>query len=242
MSRQEPHDVHRPMYLSEIIGNGSVVKRTRLRLSTCSGPSRWFFSGPVGSGKTTMACITGRMLLCSQRQPEDSEPCGECLGCVSGCYTEYICSKLNDLAHFERCSLPGLAPLVPVVVAFEDLECLRPDLQQRLRRAVEECVCTLVFTTTSPKALDNTLYNRLRSYEYAMKRPQPDYIANHLQREFELLELTFDSRSQLIRIAEEYHCELRPCCEFPRKVSAETNGHLTDEYLDEIFPAASTWR
>jgi replication-associated recombination protein RarA len=240
MSRQTPYDVNRPTHLSEIIGNRSIVQRARRRLSTSSQPSRWLFSGPVGCGKTTMARITGHMLLCSEWKPEDSEPCGECFACVAGYYVEYDCSKLTDLVHFKSYCYPS-TPVGPVVVAFDELQNLQPKLQRQLRKVVEECEHTLVFATTNPKALDDSLYGGLRAFEYAMKRPKPDEIANHLQIEFGRLGLTFASRSQLIRIADQYQCELRPCCEFPRKLFCETDGHLTDGYLEEIFPAAMSW-
>jgi len=71
---------HRPMRFGEMVGN--EVTRTALAGSVASGrvAGAYLFTGPRGSGKTTMARIFTRAINCEEPS-EDGEPCGVCRSC-----------------------------------------------------------------------------------------------------------------------------------------------------------------
>lgn len=56
---------HRPQSFSEVIGNESIVKSLQSRVDKNNIPHVIMFTGPHGSGKTTMAYILAKELKCS---------------------------------------------------------------------------------------------------------------------------------------------------------------------------------
>ena len=61
--------------------DGSVrLLKARLKNGTALDTS-YIFSGPFGSGKTTIARIHARAMLCQQIDKSDPEPCNECDNC-----------------------------------------------------------------------------------------------------------------------------------------------------------------
>lgn len=69
---------HRPKLLREIYGQDDVVRSLRDLISTKSHQSV-LIVGPSGTGKTSLAHILGRILLCEDKAGD--EPCGRCLNC-----------------------------------------------------------------------------------------------------------------------------------------------------------------
>jgi hypothetical protein len=121
------------------------------------------------------------------------------------------------------------------VIFIDELQDLAPPLLKRLRKMVESVTCTLILTTSHPDEIEDAFRNRLKSFEFEMTRPTAEEVVEFLDHQFQRLGLTDYSLSQLLRAAEGLNCEMRPCGQFPRRVLAEADGKLTDEYLDELF-------
>lgn len=73
---------YRPQYFSEIIGQSAAVNLLRGSILRKNVSHAYLFSGPRGSGKTTLARILSRAVNCVDLQ-DDGEPCGKCTGCLS---------------------------------------------------------------------------------------------------------------------------------------------------------------
>lgn len=74
---------YRPLIFDDALGQAGTVKVLRKTLEDI--PNRvepTIFHGPYGSGKTTLARIYARAILCPQRQ-EDGSPCNECDSCTA---------------------------------------------------------------------------------------------------------------------------------------------------------------
>jgi DNA polymerase-3 subunit delta' len=72
------------MPFSDFHGNSETVHRIREMLSRERFPQGVILSGPVGSGKYTLATMVARAMNCSERPTTDGFPdfCGKCSNCV----------------------------------------------------------------------------------------------------------------------------------------------------------------
>lgn len=71
---------YRPTVYDDVLGQGATVEILREFVKLGNGfHQSYLFGGLWGSGKTTMARILARALLCSE--PKDGNPCDECHSC-----------------------------------------------------------------------------------------------------------------------------------------------------------------
>lgn len=72
---------YRPIKYSDVLGQESTIKILKRIVGSGKGfQQSYLFSGPYGSGKTTIARILARALLCSKQS--GGEPCDTCDSCV----------------------------------------------------------------------------------------------------------------------------------------------------------------
>lgn len=76
-------DRYRPQRLADVVGQQKVTAHLSGLLSQGKiAGNTLLFSGPYGTGKTTLGRIVARALNCSgEREPGDVEPCGSCPSC-----------------------------------------------------------------------------------------------------------------------------------------------------------------
>lgn len=73
---------YRPTRYSDVLGQGPTIQICRELVRTGSGfEQSYVFGGAWGGGKTTIARIFARALLCDS--PVDGEPCDQCHSCLS---------------------------------------------------------------------------------------------------------------------------------------------------------------
>ncbi|MEM3401609.1 MAG: ATP-binding protein [Candidatus Hadarchaeales archaeon] len=70
---------YRPRTFAQVVGQEHVVKVLRNALASGRVFHAYFFSGPKGTGKTTIARILACALNCEKKLGDDA--CGECVSC-----------------------------------------------------------------------------------------------------------------------------------------------------------------
>ncbi|MDD2731655.1 MAG: DNA polymerase III subunit gamma/tau [Candidatus Pacebacteria bacterium] len=94
---------YRPQTFKEIVGQEHVVKTLTNALKHKLISHAYIFSGPRGSGKTTLARIMAKSVNCENRKDQEFEPCNKCSSC-----SEIITGRSLDLIEIDAASHRGI--------------------------------------------------------------------------------------------------------------------------------------
>ena len=94
---------YRPQTFSEIIGQEHIVKTLTNAISGGMVSHAYLFSGPRGSGKTTIARLLAKSVNCQNRKKEEFEPCNKCSSCL-----EVMQGRSIDLLEIDAASHRGI--------------------------------------------------------------------------------------------------------------------------------------
>ena len=72
----------RPLSFDDVIGQEHITRTLRNSIKTGRIRHAYLFSGPRGTGKTTMARLLAKAVNCLDPDPE-KRPCNQCATCVS---------------------------------------------------------------------------------------------------------------------------------------------------------------
>jgi len=93
---------YRPQTFGEVIGQDHVVKTLTNSIKGNNVSHAYLFSGPRGSGKTTIARLFAKTVNCEH--PENGfEPCNKCSSCL-----EIMASRSMDLVEIDAASHTGV--------------------------------------------------------------------------------------------------------------------------------------
>lgn len=94
---------YRPQKFEEIVGQEHVTQTLSNAIALGMISHAYLFSGPRGSGKTTIARILAKALNCRNRKEGEFEPCGKCSSCL-----EIIEGRSLDLIEIDAASHRGI--------------------------------------------------------------------------------------------------------------------------------------
>jgi DNA polymerase-3 subunit gamma/tau len=91
----------RPRAFAEVAGQDTVVRTLTHGVAAAKVAHAYLFSGPRGTGKTTMGRLLAKAVNCPS--PKDGEPCNDCESCRS-----YLEGRALDLIELDAASNRGI--------------------------------------------------------------------------------------------------------------------------------------
>ena len=215
---------YRPLKYDEVIGQDGTVKVLRQIVKESRGfRQSYLFGGAWGSGKTTLARILARALLCEN--PIDGGPCDECSSCKTmlsnpashECFIEVDAANNSgkaDIAKIVEDLQYGTVSGKHKIYLFDECHELSRQAFDAMLLPMEDCrpgtedkklVC--LFCTTEPEKMRPAILSRCAP-AFTIRPCAPQQIAERLSKicEWENIPHAIDA---LVLVAEATECHIR---------------------------------
>ncbi len=175
---------YRPQSFSEVMGQEHVVTTLTNSILGNNISHAYLFSGPRGSGKTTIARLFAKAVNCESRN--GFEPCNKCPSCL-----EIMASKSMDLIEIDAASHRGIDDIrelregikfAPVkskykIFIIDESHQLTKDAANALLKTLEEPPSHAVFllATTEAHKMISTIISRCQRFDFK-KLQTPEII------------------------------------------------------------------
>lgn len=177
----------RPQDFDALVGQKAVKTTLKNALESGKIAHAYLFSGPRGTGKTSMARILAKALNCEQGPT--AEPCGQCGNCqriVQGTSLDVI--EIDAASNTSVDNIRDLREQVAFTPAesrykvyiIDEVHMLSTGAFNALLKTLEEPPAHAVFilATTDPQKVPATIQSRCQRFEF--RRVTVDEIAEHL--------------------------------------------------------------
>ncbi len=94
---------YRPQLFADVTGQDHIIKTLTSEVATGKIAHAYLFSGPRGTGKTTLARLMAKAVNCQNRKDGDYEPCNECSSCQ-----ELMSGSSIDIIEVDAASHTGV--------------------------------------------------------------------------------------------------------------------------------------
>lgn len=176
---------YRPRIFDDVVGHDVTVKILRRRVVTHTALDQsYVFSGPHGSGKTTLARILSNASLCED--PKDGNPCLVCETCA-----DFAAERSFHYEERDAASKGGIDEVRQVVadldyvsskskiICWDEAHRMSAASQDALLKPVEEHRLVCIFATTEAEKIRGAI--RSRCDDFAIQPVQTEHIIGRLR-------------------------------------------------------------
>jgi DNA polymerase-3 subunit gamma/tau len=235
----------RPQTFGAVVGQEPVTRTLQNALASGRIAHAYCFAGPRGVGKTTVARLLAKALLCSART--GSEPCGQCPACQ-----EVQAGAAVDMIEIDGASNRGIDEIRTLrenvkyapargrykVYIIDEAHMLTVQAFNALLKTLEEPPAHVVFVlaTTEPRGIPLTILSRCQRFDF---RPiPPPLLLESLERILGAEEVPFDP-SALPLLVRSSEGSLRDALSLLDTALAYGGGRLDGPALAHLLGAGS---
>ena len=189
MAYQALYRTWRPQRFGDVVGQDHIIKVLSGQVAQGLAAHAYLFSGPRGTGKTSLAKIFAKAVNCTARS--GAEPCGQCEVCraaASGNAVDII--EIDAASHNGVDSVREIrdrVSLLPALCTFkiyiiDEVHMLSKGAFNALLKTLEEPPPHVIFilATTEPHKLPATIRSRCQQFDF--RRIPTDVIEQQLAR------------------------------------------------------------
>jgi DNA polymerase III subunit gamma/tau len=165
---------YRPLTFADVLGQEGTVQLLKARLKNGTAlDTSYIFSGGSGQGKTTLARIYARAMLCENVDKSNPEPCNQCESCrsilndSSAAFSEQDAASQGGIDQIRRIvdSLPfSVVGAAKRIYLFDECHRMSKDAQDVLLKPLEERKMIGMFCTTEPEKVRGAIRSRCEEY------------------------------------------------------------------------------
>ena len=227
---------YRPKELKEVVGQNEIKKILASSVKNGTITHAYLFSGPRGTGKTTMAKILAKMVNCLD--PVDGNACNKCDSCVN-------LLNSSDVIEIDAASNNGVdeirdlrekANLVPSfakykVYIIDEVHMLTTQAFNALLKTLEEPPKHVIFilATTEYYKIPLTITSRCQKFQFT--KISVDEIVNRLKKIADLEKIRITDEA-LLEIAKISDGGMRDSINFLDQLRSFTNNKIT---IDDVY-------
>ena len=174
MSYQAFYRTYRPQSFSEVVGQKAIIKTLENSLREQKIAHAYLFSGPRGTGKTTMARLFAKSLNCEEGVGHECDHCQNCLAVKSGSHPDVfeIDAASNSGVENVR-DLIDQVKYQPIlgrykVYIIDEVHNMSSSAFNALLKTLEEPPANVVFilATTEPQKVLPTILSRVQRFDF----------------------------------------------------------------------------
>ncbi|MGD9886530.1 MAG: DNA polymerase III subunit gamma/tau [Bacilli bacterium] len=240
MAYKALYRTYRPQKFSEVIGQEAIVRTLQNALATGKITHAYLFSGPRGTGKTTVARIFAKALNCDHAPT--SEPCGECTSC-----REIAESNNPDVIEIDAASNNGVDEIRDIrekvkflpggskykIYIIDEVHMLSQGAFNALLKTLEEPPKHVIFilATTEPYKVIPTILSRCQRYDF--KSLSVKEIKEQLEKVAKTEHLKISDEA-LIAIAESAEGGMRDAFSYMDQAASFADDEITIDDVNSV--------
>lgn len=231
---------YRPKNFDEVVGQDIIIKTLENEIKAEQLNHAYLFTGPRGTGKTSVAKILAKTINCEQL--ENGKPCNQCVNC-----TQINNKQSNDIIEIDAASNNGVdeirelkskVNLVPStgkykVYIIDEVHMLTLGAFNALLKTLEEPPTHIIFilATTDPHKIPLTILSRCQRFDF--KKISMNNLVRRLKQitELEKIEISNEALSEIARLSDG---GMRDALSMLDQVIAFSDSEITVQDVHEI--------